>query len=589
MRTQPPYESLRDFVAMLKREGELVEVRTPVDPALEAGEISMRVVREGGPALLFRNPAGAAFPLLTNLFGTRRRIELAIGEPPAALGARLLEFLEALQPPTIKALIARRKLGMRLLAARTRVASENQDFVYEDPDLARLPILTCWPEDGGRFVTFPLVLTHHPHTGRRNLGIYRMHVFDRTTTGMHWQIEKGGGFHYAAAEREGRSLPVAVIVGADPAVMLSAVFPLPENVDELAFAAFLRGKPLKLAKSPSFPHPYPLEAELVLEGEVAPRERRMEGPFGDHFGHYSGAAEFPVFRVNRVRRRRDAVFVATIVGKPPQEDKYLGMAVNEMMAPLVRLVHPEVSDLWAYPGAGFHNLAAVAVGERYHKEAIKTALGLMGQGQMSLTKCLVLVGEGVNVRSFAALLREMRQYFDPARDFILLKTTPYDTLDFSSFEMNLGSKMIVDATPGPKVSVNGVAPAAFPGAIEQRYIEDMLLVVKVRDRDAAVAALPGYLKSGRGTARIVALVGTDTDLAEEENLLWGIFTRFEPARDVYFEEIEMRGVAPVYRGGMGIDATWKPGYPKPLSMDDEIVRKVDRRWNEYGIESRTRR
>lgn len=585
MTRRPGFATLRELIETLRLEGELAEIDAEVDPVLEAGEISMRVLKQGGPALLFRRPTGASFPLLTNLFGTSRRIELAIGDSPSSLGRRLLDFLEAMQPPTLRGLYERRSFARRIMAARVRVRSERDGFVSEPPDLDRLPILTCWPEDGGRFITFPLVLTHHPRSGKRNLGIYRMHVFDRETTGMHWQIEKGGGFHYAAAERDGRALPVAVVIGAPPAVMIAAVFPLPENIDEMAFAAFLRGRPIEMVKSPTFPCPYPLECEFVLEGDVAAGERRMEGPFGDHFGHYSGAAEFPVFRVRRVRRRHNAIYCGTIVGKPPQEDKFLGMAVTDLMTPLIKLIHPEVADLWAFPGAGFHNLAAVAIGERYHKEAIKTAFGLLGQGQMSLTKCMVLVGEGVAVRSFHAILAEIRRYFDPSRDFILLKTTPYDTLDFSSFEMNLGSKMIIDATPGPQVAAEAREPAPYPRAQDQTLIEDVLLVVRVSDRDAAVAALPEYLKRGRGRARMVALVGLDTDVQDEENLLWGIFTRFEPARDVYFEEVELKGVAAAYRGGMGIDSTWKPGYPKPLVMDEGVVRKVDRRWNQYKIRS----
>jgi 4-hydroxy-3-polyprenylbenzoate decarboxylase len=488
--------------------------------------------------------------------------------------------------------------------------------VVAPPDLTRLPITKCWPLDAGRFITYGMVETADPETGVRNLGIYRLQQLGADRTGMHWQIQKGGGFHYHKAESRGEALPVAVIVGADPAILLASVAPLPEAIDELAFAGFLRGAPTELARARTIPLDIPARAEFVLEGEVRPGEREPEGPFGDHFGHYSHQAPYPVFRVRAITHRRNPIFVASMVGKPPQEDKAMGEAVGTMFAPVVRLMHPEVHDLWAYFEAGFHNLLVVSVGERYAKEGMKAALGLLGQGQLSLTKCLVLVDEDVPVRDFGAVLRAIRKNFDPADDFLLLPGVPLDTLDFTSFKMNLGSKMILDATSrrvdpvlrearagdgvGSSARPRDQAPAA-PLDIERvraldsriiaaRTLENALLAIKVDSaiaaggNDAGAQVLERVLASGAAAAaKLIAIVSEDVDLDDRTSTLWGIFTRFDAARDVRFPESALRYAWPLHRGPLGVDATWKRGYPEPIAMTEEIVRKVDARWSEYQI------
>ena len=419
----------------------------------------------------------------------------------------------------------------------------------------------------------------------RNLGVYRMHVFDARTTGMHWQIGKGGGFHYHAAERRGAGLEVAVAVGADPATLLASVAPLPEGVDELAFAGFLRGAPTRLVPATQLRMAVPADAEFLIEGIVEAGERRLEGPFGDHFGHYSHAADFPVFHVRNVTHRAWPVFQASVVGKPPQEDKFMGEAVQEMFTGVLRVLHPEIRDLWAYFEAGFHNLLVVAVENRYAKEAKKTALALMGTGQLSLTKVIVLVDADVNPRDRAAVFGAIARNFDPAEDLILVPGVPLDTLDFTSTTMNLGSKLVLDAQTKP-----GRAPVAPPATIADprtfdggiaawRLAWGGLLVARLKDGADGRAVVEKLVRRPEYAAvKLVAAVGADVPLDDDELLLWGIFTRFDCARDLVPAQTETRGAWLACRGPLGIDATWKPGYPEPVAQTPELVAKVDGWW-----------
>lgn len=577
-----PFPDLRSFVRHLEQQGELRRVTVPVDPELEITEIACRVVKQQGPALLFENVAGASFPLLINPFGTMRRIEWALGRPAGDVGRELTALAEDLMPPKPSALWKHRAVFGRAMNMRPKRVSSAPVFeVSESSDLGRLPVLKCWPKDGGKFITLPLIFTQSPSNGKRNVGIYRMHVYGPNKTGMHWQIERGGGFHYAEAEKLGQPLPVSVVLGADPVLMLAGVLPLPENMDELAFAGFLRGSPTPLARSRPDTLEVPANAEMVLEGFVRPGERRTEGPFGDHFGHYSHAAPFPVFEISRFHHRKDAIYPAAVVGKPPQEDKYMGNAVQEMLLPLVKLMRPELADLWTYFEVGFHNLAVAAVRQRYRKEALKTAFFLLGEGQVSLTKCVILVDADVNARSIHEVLAAVRKNFDAKEDFILLPGTSQDTLDFTGPAMNLGSKMIIDATgQGPAPVAEKLRVPALD--MEYRNWGDALLVVKTKQNGRQVVEslvkrpdLAGF--------KLIAAVSDDVPLNDDELLLWGLFTRFDCARDLVPAKVELRGGVAVYDGPLGLDATWKPGYPDPLVMDPAVVKKVDQRWKEYGI------
>jgi len=580
------FADLQSYIAELERTGQLRRVTAEVDPYLEVSEIVQRVVREEGPALLFERVRGASFPLVMNLFGSMRRIELALGRHPQEIGRELIGTVQQLNPPSLGAFWRARGVLARARFMRPRVVrSAPVQQVIEPPALTRFPNPTTWPRDGGPFITFGPTLTQAPGTGRRNFGLYRLQVFDDATTGMHWQSMKGGRGHYFEAERRGEPLEAAVVLGGDPILMLSAILPLPEDMDELAFAGFLRGAPTRLVQATSIGMQVPANAEFVLEGEVPPRERRPEGPFGDHFGHYSEAAEFPVFHVKRVTRRRNAILPASVVGKPPQEDKYMGIAAGEMIGPLIRVINPNVVDLSAYDDAGFHNLLAVALKERHPKEVLKTALALLGTGQLALTKVVVMVRENVPVRSFTTLLRELWYRFEPEQRMILLPIGALDTLDYTSYVMHVGSKLILDAAGEPVT--NQSPPRAVPDpagfdrrVVRHRLLEGGFLVVVARQEPRAL--LEGLLRwEGLGPVKFVVAVSDDVDLASESSLLWGIFTRFDPARDMLFERQAFVGARPVYGGRIAIDATWKTGYPLPLTMPDEIVRRVDRRWGEY--------
>jgi len=581
--------SLQDFLAQLEREGQLSRVRVEVDPELEITEIATRVVKEQGPALLFERVKGSVFPLAINILGSEKRIELALGRHPQQVGAELKRLIEAAMPPRPKRLLEEwRTIGRILAMPPKRVQRAACQEIEETPDLRRFPIMKCWPKDAGRFITCGMVLTHDPDTDTRNLGIYRMQVVGPDQVLMHWQIQKGGGFHYWKAERQGKALAVAVVIGGDPILYLASVAPLPEGIDELAFAGFLRGWRVPLISGKTKLTAVPADAEIILEGIVAPDARMAEGPFGDHFGHYSHPAPFPVMWVQTMTRRAAPVYLSAVVGKPPQEDRYIGDAVQEMLLSMIKLVHPELRDIWAYYEAGFHSLAVASVWQRFGKEGMKTALGLLGTGQMALTKCLVLVDAEVDARDFTAVLRAIREYFDSSQDFLLLPGVPFDTLDFTSFTLNLGSKMVLDATrknehATPMQEVRVTEPqvqALHPRIRRVRLLEQTLLAVQVdgEGRDVVQTLVKAPALSG---VKVIAAVSSDVNLEDRESLLWGIFTRFDPARDIVFSASELHGAWPVYRGCLGIDATFKSGYPEPIVMEPAIIKRVDARWRQY--------
>ena len=583
------FTDLQSFLDLLEKEGELKRVTEVVDPELEVTEIATRAVKENLPALLFENVKGSQYPLVINSMATMRRIELALGRPPEALGEEIVRFMEDVNPPSPGALWRNRKTAWRLLKIRpklTRRALSQQ--VIEDPQLDELPTLKCWPEDGGRFVTLPLVMSRDPKTGAGNMGMYRMQVYDQRTTGMHMQLQKGGGFHYQIAEKAGEPLEMAVAIGGDPSLILAAIMPLPEGIDEVAFSGIVRGSRTPLVKAKTVDLRVPAHAEFIFEGILRPGIRRHEGPFGDHFGHYSASADHPVFEINRITRRKNAVYPATVVGRPPQEDRYLGDAAQLALTPLIRLIRREVKDMWAYYEAGFHNLLVVSVNPRYQREPIKTALGLLGDGQLSLTKNLVLVGPDVNPRDRSQVIQAIRRNFDPVHDFHLIARTAADTLDFTGEAVHKGSKMILDATAGSSGEGTPIAVALpsklasiSPFISKYRLVGRTMLIIQVSESGRSVLQkiVDNPLLVG---VKIVVAVSDDVDIEDDESLLWGIFTRFDAVLDVMFSDTEFRGLAPVYSGVMGIDATWKHGYQKPLLMDPEIIKKVDSEWSRYS-------
>jgi 4-hydroxy-3-polyprenylbenzoate decarboxylase len=592
------FPALREFIQFLESIGELKRIKTEVDPQLEITAIASRALHENKPAILFENVKGSRVPLAINIYASEKRIELALGRHPQEIGEELVTSFESLVPPSKSRLWKNRSFIKRLLKSRPNFVRRGfSQEVIALPNLNSLPIQKCWPNDGGRFITQGEVFTYDPITNIRNVGLYRMHVYDNITTGMHWQIQKGGGFHYFQAEQLEKDLEVAVALGTDPALLFASISALPEGMDEVLFASFLRGESIPMTNGTEIGIQVPANAEFVFEGIIPKKERRKEGPFGDHFGHYSNATQFPVFHLKSITHRRNPIYPATIVGIPPMEDKFLGDATQQILGPLVKLIHKEIRATWAYYEAGFHNLFVVSVEERYKKEAMKTAFGLLGTGQLALTKCLIVVSHDVNPRDWSAVLQEIRTNFNPHFDFILIPKVPLDTLDFTSYKMELGSKMIIDATKKKReISEENIENntrkigklklfianiRSFDRRIEDvALIEDCLLVVKVRKSGREIVQKLVGMKNLQ-SLKIIAAVSCDVDIHNKENSIWGIFTRFDCERDVIFSEQKLMGISPIYKGIMGIDATWKKGYPAALSMHDGIVKKVDSRWESY--------
>ncbi|MGE0593135.1 MAG: UbiD family decarboxylase [Vicinamibacterales bacterium] len=577
---------LRSFIAQLQRAGDLVTVDARVDPVLEVAEIHRRVIAAGGPALLFTNVQGSDFRLVTNLFGTARRATLAFGERPFRLVRRAVELAETLLPPSPAALWSARDVAGDLLRVGTRRVDTGPvvERVTTDVRLDRLPALTCWPEDGGPFLTLPLVYTQHPDRRGHNLGMYRMQVHDARTTGMHWQIGKGGGYHYALSEARGQALPVTVMLGGPPALVLSAIAPLPENVPELVLASVIAGERLPLVQGHG-PHPLVASAEFALIGSVPAAVRRPEGPFGDHYGYYSLTHDYPVFEVQRLAHRADAIFPATVVGKPRQEDFYLGDLLQDLLSPLFPLVMPAVEQLWSYGETGYHSLSAAVVKQRYRREAMASAFRILGEGQLSLTKFLLVTDRHVDLRDFRRTLEHVLERTNPETDLYVMSNLSMDTLDYTGPSVNEGSKGVWMGLGDPVRDL----PRAFTAASVPHGVSDVrvfcggCLVVGAEAYEDEPGA-PGRLAVHPAFADWPLVVVTDEPAraaASPMNFLWTTFTRFEPAADIHAAERRIVRNHVAFRGPIVIDARLKPWYPRELSCRDDTAATVSRRWREY--------
>ena len=589
------FPDLRAFLDQLRRDNDLVTVEAPVDACLEAAEIHRRVIAAGGPALFFTNVKGAGFPLATNLFGTARRAEMAFGERPLRLIRRLVHLAETILPPTPAKLWGARDIAGELLRVGTRRVQSGPvtERVSSDVRLDRLPALTCWPEDGGPFITLPLVYTAHPDRsghppspgsgGASNLGMYRMQIHDARSTGMHWQIGKGGGYHYAVAEGRGQALPVTVFLGGPPALILSAIAPLPENVPELMLASLIAGRRLPQVHG-SGPHPLLADAEFALIGEVPPRVRRPEGPFGDHYGYYSLRHDYPVFQVRRVAHRRDAIFPATVVGKPRQEDFFIGDLLQDLLSPLFPLVMPAVERLWSYGETGYHSLAAAVVKQRYKREAMASAFRILGEGQLSLTKFLLVTDRPVDVKDFRATFEHILARTQVEADLYVFSNLAMDTLDYTGPTVNEGSKGVWLGLGDPVRELprqfSGTAPA---GVTDVRVYCGGCLVVTAPAYAAEPAAPERLAASGAFDGWPLVVLSDDAARAtrSDMNFLWTTFTRFEPAADIHAAGRRIVRNHIAYTGPIVIDARMKPWYPKELSCREDIAALVTKRWREY--------
>jgi len=443
------FNSLGEYVAALRRAGELAEIHARVDARLEISEITDRVVKAGGPALLFTNVASSPYPVLTNQFGTERRMALAFGAKTLdEVAQRIRNAVRPNVPATLDGKIAKLfSVGSAAFAIPHTVSEAPVQDVVElgdEVDLEKLPVLTTWPLDGGPFVTLPLVFTKDPESGQQNVGMYRMQRYGKNTTGMHWQRHKQGRAH---AEKWGRKVPVAVVIGADPAVTYSATAPLPPIVDEISLAGFLRGRSINMVRCKTIDLKVPADAEFVLEGYVDNDDLRVEGPFGDHTGVYSLADYYPTFHVQCVTHRRSPIYAATVVGKPPMEDAWLGKATERFFLPLLQMVVPEITDYNLPVEGGFHNLCIVSIKKSYPGHAKKVMNALWGLGHMMmLTRCLIVVDDDVDVHDTRAVTWFALNNVDPSRDLVVMPG-PVDDLDHSgSYLVAVGHKLGIDAT-----------------------------------------------------------------------------------------------------------------------------------------------
>jgi 4-hydroxy-3-polyprenylbenzoate decarboxylase len=445
-----PFEDLREFIRALEKQGELKRIPLEVDPHLEITEFADRAVKNNGPALLFERPKGSRVPLLINAFASMRRMEIALGVNDIELIAqRIAGFLEMQKP---EGLLDKLKLLPKLAelnAAFPKVVSDGpcKEVIRREFSLDEFPILHCWPGDGGRFITLPMVFSKDPATGKRNCGMYRMQVFDGQTTGMHWQKHKQGADHYRRLAAEGKQtrMPIAVAIGSDPATLFSAILPLPPSIDEMLFSGFLRGKAVEMVKCETSEIEVPANAEIVLEGYLNLGEMRREGPFGDHTGFYSLDDDYPVFHIECITHRKNPVYPATIVGPPPMEDFYMGKAIERIFLPLMRMQLPEVRDICMPAEGVFHNLILVSMRKSYPGQARKVMHAIWGLGQAMFSKCIVVVDEDVDVQNVAEVAWKALNNIDPQRD-IEFCLGPVDSLDHASRMLNFGSKMGVDAT-----------------------------------------------------------------------------------------------------------------------------------------------
>jgi UbiD family decarboxylase len=577
--------NLRQFIQVLRERKEIIDIHREVDPDLELAEIHRRIAAENGPALFFHKVKNSPFPVVTNLFGSTKRIDIAFHNRPEDFIHNMVQMATKEFPPSFKKLWTRRHTLKKMLSIgiKRHRSPPVTDVKMAQCDLEKLPFTKSWPLDGGGFLTLPLVYTEPPGGGPHNLGIYRIQRYDKTTTGLHWQIGKGGGFHHHQAELRNESLPVSIFLGGPPALILSAIAPLPENVPELMLASLLQGE--KLGTTRVGHHPYPIigECEFALLGSCKPHERRLEGPFGDHYGYYSWAHDFPVFDCEHIYHRKDAIFPATVVGKPRQEDYYIGDYLQKLLSPLFPVVMSGVRDIWSYGETGFHSLAAACVHERYERECMTSAFRILGEGQLSLTKFLLLTDQPTEVKDIKKMLTTVLERFKPETDLFIFSNLSLDTLDYTGPSLNKGSRGIMLGT-GKKIRD---LPTEFQGTLPQ-YVEEVIPFCP----GCLLVQIPAYgkfsdieqLSNHPSFAQWPLLILVDDAKKTGESaptFLWTVFTRFEPAADIYSGKKEIHRHHLCYSGPIAIDARMKPSYPPEVECDPATASKVSTNWSSY--------
>jgi len=597
------YGSLREYIDTLERHGELLRVGARVSPHFEIAEITDRMAKSegGGKALLFEN-TGTEFPVLTNMMGSDRRMALALGAESLDDIARRIDSMlgRALAP---KGSLVDKLRMLPLLAdmsrwfpreASGRGACQQVVLQGDEADIGRLPLLRSWEHDGGPFVTLPMVNTVDPESGIRNVGMYRMQRFDARSTGMHWHIHKTGARHYDAYRRMGRRMPAVVTLGGDPAYTYAATAPMPDNMDEYLLAGFLRRRPVRLVRALTCDIRIPEDCDFVIEGYVDPAEPKVvEGDFGDHTGFYSLKDLYPLFHITAITHRRDAVYPATVVGVPPQEDAYIAKATEKIfLAPIRMAVQPEVEDLWMPTAGTAHNLAVVSIAKRYDGQAHKVAQALWGAGQMMFNKYLVIASSSTKIRSFATLAALLRRA-DTARSIIRSEGV-LDVLDHATATCGFGGKLAFDltdvdiSTPAePIATPRTVRPAGGIELFDTRFVESCgLLVLYAAPDRPDVADAERYLAENdiRGMKYVALFDYRAAGSMTAEDLLWLAAANTDPRRDVRHLSggellIDARSKRPSVEGNPA-------RFPNVVASSTETIRAVDERWEEYGLGER---
>lgn len=564
------YRNLRKFLTALDRAGEINYIFEPVSAHLEISRFTDRESKaaNGGKALFFKNVKESQFPVVTNIFGSPRRICMALGvDQLDQLGERIRDLTELNPPHNFKEALNMIPLAINVSKFFPRSFKKKvppcQEIVItgDEIDLSKLPVLWCWPDDAGPFVTLPLVFTKSPITGRRNVGMYRLQIFDKNTTGMHWHIHKDGSHYYNEYANTGKRMPVAVAIGADPATTYAATAPMPRGMDEMILSGFIRKKPVLMAKCLTIDMEVPAEAEFVLEGYVDPGELRREGPFGDHTGYYSLADDYPVFHVTAITHRKNPIYNATLVGRPPMEDCYLAKATERLFLPLLQTVMPEICDYW-FPWEGvFHNIVIVSINKEFAGHAQKIMSGLWGQGQMSFCKAIVIVDQNINPADTEMVFKELLTKFDLSSDITITKGV-LDVLDHSAPVPNFGSKIGIDLTErfkgepprsgaalGSGASCFAGEPVSLTGIHHYRSLLDNLFDEHtLLNRFIAFSVEKNDVRGGKFFADLL-LSATDfksfnifvifdyhIDLSDNSMLLWKLFNNVDPDRDLIFKE-----------------------------------------------------
>lgn len=573
--------NLRQFLDLLRANNQLLTIDTPVDPHLEIAEIHRRVIAKGGPALLFTTVKGSRFPVVTNLFGTNLRLELAFGQRPLSFVRGLVDLVEQSMPPSLSSLWNARSLLSQGLQVGLKHGKSGPilDCCQQPARLTELPMLTSWHSDGGPFVTLPLVYTEHPDGLGHNLGMYRIQRYDDTTTGIHWQIHKGGGFHYFAAEQRNTPLPLTLYIGGPPALMLAAIAPLPENIPELILASLLQGKKLRMVDDPLGGHQLVAEAEFAIKGSVPPHLRRPEGPFGDHYGYNSLQHDYPVFQTTHLYHRKDAIYPATVVGRPKQEDYFIGDFLQDLLSPLFPLVMKGVAQLKTFGETGFHCLAAARVTDRYPREAFAAGLRILGEGQLSLTKFLLVTDGSIDVADFPRLWQHILERIEWDRDLFVFANVSQDTLDYTGPSVNKGSKAMM---LGLGQERRRQLPTEFSGSLPAQcshpcaYLPGTLVVQGVPYDVAPNLAADLARFPGVASWPVLLLVDATAEATcSLQEFLWTFFTRFEPAADIHGREKAVRRFHVGLQPPIVFDCRMKPWYTEVLEVDAATKRLVD--------------